>query len=179
LIRAAIVRRLAPAAGSAERRTRAVTQENGMSHELKSRIQSDLKTALKAGQAEKVGTLRLLLSELRNKEIEKGRVLTEDETLAVVGAGVKSRQESIGHFQAAGRSELVAKETAEIEVLRAYLPAQLSADEISALVDEAVAETGAASPKEMGKVMAWLMPRVRGRADGAEVSRRVKDRLSG
>jgi uncharacterized protein YqeY len=150
-----------------------------MTEDLRARLQTDLKAALKAGQKERVGTLRLLLSELRNKEIEKGRGLSEDETLALVSAGVKSRQESIEHFQAAGRADLVAKESAEIEVLRAYLPVPLSADELGALVDTALAETGATTPKEMGKVMAWLMPRVRGRADGAEVSRRVKERLAG
>jgi uncharacterized protein len=150
-----------------------------MTEELRSRLQADLKAALKGGQKERVGTLRLLLSELRNKEIEKGRGLTDDEALALVGAGVKSRQESIDHFRAAGRQDLVDKETAEIDVLRDYLPAPLSVDELSALVDRAIAETGASTPKDMGKVMAWLMPRVRGRADGAEVSRRVKDRLAG
>ncbi len=150
-----------------------------MTEELRSRIQTDLKAALKGGEKERVDTLRLLLSELRNKEIEKGRVLTDDEALALVGGGVKSRQESIEHFRAGGRQDLVEKETAEIEVLRGYLPAPLSPDELSALVVQAIAETGSSTPKEMGKVMAWLMPRVRGRADGAEVSRRVKERLAG
>ena len=150
-----------------------------MTEELRSRIQTDLKAALKAGLKERVGTLRLLLSELRNKEIEKGRGLTDDESLALVGMGVKSRQESIEHFRAGGRQDLVEKEAAEIEVLRGYLPAPLSSDELSALVAQAIAETGSSTPKEMGKVMAWLMPRVRGRADGAEVSRRVTERLAG
>ena len=150
-----------------------------MTEELRSRIQTDLKAALKAGLKERVGTLRLLLSELRNKEIEKGRGLTDDESLALVSMGVKSRQESIEHFRAGGRQDLVEKEAAEIEVLRGYLPAPLSSDELSALVAQAIAETGSSTPKEMGKVMTWLMPRVRGRADGAEVSRRVKERLAG
>jgi hypothetical protein len=150
-----------------------------MTEDLRSRIQTDLKTSLKAGEKERVGTLRLLLSELRNKEIEKGRALTEDEALALVAGGVKSRQESVEQFRAGGRQDLVEKELYEIEVLRGYLPAQLSPDELAALVEQAFAETGVSTPREMGKVMAWLMPRVRGRAEGAEVSRRVKERLAG
>ncbi|HEY7460563.1 MAG TPA: GatB/YqeY domain-containing protein [Gemmatimonadota bacterium] len=150
-----------------------------MSEELRNRLQADLKAALKAGQKERVGTLRLLLSDLRNKEIEKGRSLNEDDELALVASSVKLRQEAIAQFEQAGRVDLVEKESAELETLRGYLPAQLSAPELDALVEQALAETGAAGPREMGKVMAWLMPRVRGRADGAEVSRRVKEKLAG
>lgn len=150
-----------------------------MSQELRTRLQADLKAALKAGEKERVGTLRLLLSDLRNKEIEKGRALSEEEELALVASGVKLRQEAIAQFQQAGRADLVEKESAELETLRGYLPAQLSSPELDALLEQALAETGAAGPREMGKVMAWLMPRVRGRADGAEVSRRVKEKLAG
>ncbi len=150
-----------------------------MSEELRTRLQADLKAALKAGEKERVGTLRLLLSDLRNKEIEKGRALGEEEELALVASGVKLRQEAIAQFQHAGRADLVEKESAELETLRGYLPAQLSSPELDALLEQALAETGAAGPREMGKVMAWLMPRVRGRADGAEVSRRVKEKLAG
>ncbi len=134
---------------------------------------------MKASEPTRVGTLRMLLSELRNKEIEKARALTDDEGLALIASGIKSRQESLEQFRNAGRGDLVEKEEAEIAVLRGYLPEPLSSDELGTLVEQAVAETGAASPKEMGRVMAWLMPRVRGRADGAEVSRRVKERLAG
>ncbi|MFN2432088.1 MAG: GatB/YqeY domain-containing protein [Gemmatimonadota bacterium] len=150
-----------------------------MSEAVKARLREDLKSALKAGESARVGTLRMILSELRNEEIEKGRELTEDEFLALVSSGVKSRRESAEHFRGAGRGELVAQEEAEIAVLRGYLPAQLGDAELDALVLQAVAETGASSPREMGKVMGWLMPRVRGRADGAEVSRRVKEKLGG
>jgi uncharacterized protein YqeY len=150
-----------------------------MSEALRSRLQTDLKTALKAGEKERVGTLRLLLSELRNKEIEKGRALTDDEALSLVAAAVKQRQESVAHFGAGGRQDLVARENAEIEVLRGYLPEALTGAQLVELIDQAVAETGAGSPKEMGRVMAWLMPRVRGRAEGAEVSRLVRERLGG
>ena len=149
-----------------------------MTEDLRARLQADLKTSLKAGEKVRVGALRLLLSELHNKEIEKGRALTEDEALGLVASGIKSRQESVEQFRGAGRLELVEQEEAEIEVLRAYLPRQLSGEKLSALIDQAVAETGAASPREMGKVMGWLMPRVRGRADGALVSRLVKERLT-
>jgi len=150
-----------------------------MDEDLRTRLEADLKTALKAGQKERLGALRMLLADLRNKEIEKGRALTEDEALALVAAGVKSRQESVEQFRAGGRQDLVALESAEIEVLRGYLPAPLSPDELDGLIAEALAETGASTPKEMGRVMAWLMPKVRGRADGALVSRRVKERLGG
>jgi uncharacterized protein YqeY len=150
-----------------------------MAEELKARWREDLKAALKAGDAARVGTLRMLLSEARNKEIEKGRELTGEEALGLVTAGVKSRQESLEQFRAAGRRDLADKESGEIEVLRGYLPRQLSAEELEALVGEAVTATGAASARDLGKVMGWLMPRVRGRAEGAEVSRRVKERLAG
>jgi uncharacterized protein len=150
-----------------------------MSDELKNRFREDLKTALKAGQEARVATLRMLLSELRNKEIEKGRPLTDDEGLGLVSSGIKSRQESLEQFRKAGRQDLVTRESAEIEVLRGYLPEQLSERELQDLVTQALAETGATSPKEMGKVMAWLVPRTRGRADGVLVSRLVKERLSG
>jgi uncharacterized protein YqeY len=126
-----------------------------------------------------VDALRMLLADIRNKEIEKGRALEPDEAMALVAAGVKSRAESVEQFRAAGREDLVARESAQAEVLRGYLPAQLAPAELEALVEEAVAATGAASPRDMGRVMGWLMPRVRGRADGAEVSRRVKERLAG
>ena len=149
-----------------------------MSEELRSRLQADMKVALKGGQAVRVGALRMLLSELRNKEIEKGRELSADEGLALVAAGIKSREESLGQFRGAGRHDLADKEAAEIEVLRGYLPPPLSREELHALVEQGIAETGAASPREIGKVMSWMMPRVRGRAEGGEVSRLVKERLA-
>jgi hypothetical protein len=149
-----------------------------MDRELRSRIRTDMNAALKAGERERVGVLRMLLAELRNKEIEKGRPLTEDEALAVIASGVKSRQESVEQFRAGRRPDLANREEAEIEVVRGYLPAPLSPQELEGLVEQAIAETGASGPKEMGKVMGWLMPRVRGRADGAEVSRRVKEKLA-
>lgn len=149
-----------------------------MSEEARTRLRSDLATALKGGDAEGVATLRMLLSELRNAEIEKGRALTDDEVLGLVAAGVKSRRESIEQFRRGGREELAAREEAQIAVLERYLPPALATEELDALVGQAIAATGAASPQEMGKVMGWLMPRVRGRADGTEVSRRVKERLA-
>lgn len=150
-----------------------------MNEDLKGRLQADLKTALRAGEKTRVGALRLLLSELRNREIEKGRALSDDEALALVASGIKSRQESVEQFRKGAREDLVSKETTEIEVLRSYLPRQLTAEELRSLVDEAVAQTGASSPKEIGKVMSWLMPRVRGKAEGAEVNRLVRERLAG
>src|ERR687891_354931 len=104
-----------------------------MNEDLRTRLEADLKAALKAGQRERLGALRMLLADLRNKEIEKGRALTEDEALALVAAGVKSRQESVEQFRAGGREDLVALESAEIEVLRGYLPAPLSPEELDGL----------------------------------------------
>ena len=150
-----------------------------MSADLRRRLQADLNAALKSGERPRVDALRMLLSELRNKEIEKGRSLTEDEAFGLVASGIKSRQESVEQFRNAARPDLVEKETAEIDVLRGYLPPQLSPPELEALIDEALRETGVSSPREMGKVMSWLMPRVRGRAEGAEVSRRVREKLAG
>jgi uncharacterized protein YqeY len=150
-----------------------------VSEDLKSRLRDDLKAALKSGESARLGTVRMLLSEFRNKEIEKGRALSDDEGLALVASGIKSRQESVEQFRKAGREELVAKEGAEIDVLRSYLPEQLSDVELAELVDQALAETGAASPREMGRVMGWLMPRIRGRAEGTRVSRLVKEKLGG
>ena len=147
--------------------------------DLAARARRDLGAALKAGDRARVDALRMLLADIRNKEIEKGRALEPDEAMALVAAGVKSRAESVEQFRAGGREDLVARESAQAEVLRRYLPAQLAPAELEALVEEAVAATGAASPRDMGRVMGWLMPRVRGRAEGAEVSRRVKERLAG
>ena len=141
------------------------------------RIQEDQKTALKARERERVSALRLLSSELTNKRIELGRDLTDDDAIDVLTRALKQRRESEEQFVKGGRPELAAKEAAEAEVIRAYLPEPIAEDELNRMIDAAIAETGATSMREMGAVMGRLMPELRGRAEGAMVSARVKERL--
>jgi uncharacterized protein len=122
--------------------------------------------------------LRMTQSAIYNAEKAKRRPLGEDEVLAVVGREVKTRRESVEAFRKGGREELAAKEEAEIAILGDYLPDQLSDDELQALVDEAVAATGASSVRDLGKVMGWLAPRTRGRADGKRTSALVSAALA-
>jgi uncharacterized protein YqeY len=141
------------------------------------RIQTDQKSALKAGEKERLSTLRLLSSELKNRRIELGRDLTDEDAIEVLMKALKQRRESEEQYAGGGRPELAAREAAEAEVIREYLPAQLSGEELDAMVDEAIAEAGATSLKDMGAVMGRLMPKLKGRAEGAVVSARVKARL--
>jgi len=142
------------------------------------RIRADQKAALKAGERLRLSTLRLLASELHNRRIELGRDLTEEEAMEVLGRALKKRREAQEQYAKVGREDRAEVEAAEAGVIEGYLPARLAGSELDALIDEAVAATGAASAKDMGRVMGHLMPRVKGRADGAEVSRRVRERLS-
>lgn len=141
------------------------------------RIQEDQKTALKARERERVSALRLLSSELTNKRIELGRDLTDDDAIDVLTRSLKQRRESEEQFVKGGRPELAAKEAAEAEVIRAYLPEPIAEDELNRMIDAAIAETGATSMREMGAVMGRLMPELKGRAEGSIVSARVKERL--
>lgn len=143
------------------------------------RIEEDLKEALKAGRKEEVSVLRLILAEVRSGEKEKRRSLEEGEAVQILRSGVKKRKEAIGLFHKGGRTDLAEKEAAEIKILEGYLPAPLSEDELSALVEEAVAESGASSVRDMGKVIQWVLSRAGGRAEGSEVSRLARARLSG
>jgi uncharacterized protein YqeY len=133
---------------------------------------------MKAGDRVAVGAIRLSLSEIKNAEIDKRRPLEENEVANLLRTAVKKRRESIELFARGGRQDLVDKETAEILVLEGFLPASLSAAEVETIVAEAIASTGAASARDLGSVMKWLVPRLAGRADGATVSRIVKERLS-
>lgn len=144
---------------------------------LRDQIGEDLKEAMKARDQVRVATLRMLIAAVKNARVEKMHDLDDDEVVDVASREAKRRKESIEAFRGAGREDLATKEEAELAVLQAYLPEQLSGDALAALVDEAIAETGASTPKEMGAVMKALMPKVRGRADGAEVSALVKERL--
>ncbi len=144
---------------------------------LRERIDADTKDALKSGAKDKLSTLRMLNAALKNKQIDKRRPLTEEEVVETARSLIKQRRDSIEQFEKGGRKDLVEKETAEVAVLEAYLPQQLSRDELEAMVRDTVAQTGASSAKDMGKVMKALIPLVGGRADGKLVSELVKNAL--
>lgn len=146
---------------------------------LQTRLQSDLKDAMRSRDAVARESIRFLLSAYHNAEIEKREALSSDEELALLQRQVKQRTESIEQFTAAGRTDLVDREKEQLVIIERYLPAQLSDEELTAMVDAAVSESGAAGPKEMGKVMSILLPRIGGRADGRRVSSAVRARLSG
>jgi uncharacterized protein YqeY len=148
---------------------------------LKTRLVDDMQAALRAGDKVRLSALRMLLAAVKNKEVEgaRARELTDDEIREVAQKEVKKRGDSIEAFEAAGRSELAERERAEAEVLVAYAPEQLSGDEVDALVDEALAATGATSVREMGKVMGFVMGKAKGRVDGGLVQAKVRERLEG
>lgn len=134
------------------------------------RIQTELTAAMRSGDVLRRDVLRMTQSALYNVEKGQRRPLTEDEQLAVLARELKTRRESIEAFRSGGRPDLAEPEEAAVAILAEFLPAPLSDDELSALVDEAVAAVGASSARDMGKVMGWLSPRTRGRADGRRVS---------
>jgi len=133
---------------------------------------------MRGGDALRRDVLRMVTSAAYNVEKKQGRPLTDDEYLAVLSREVKTRRESVEAFRAGGREDLAAKEEAEIAILGEYLPQALSDDQITALVREGIAATGASSQRDMGKVMGWLVPRTRGRADGKRVSELVVQALA-
>ena len=145
---------------------------------LEAKLTTDIGVAMKAKDATRLTALRMLKAALMNKSIEKGRALETNEELQVVSTLVKQRRDSIEQFTNAGRTDLVEKETAELTVLQAYLPAAATPEEINAAVAEAIAETGASSPKDMGKVMKAVMPKLAGKnADGKAVNEAVRRTL--
>jgi uncharacterized protein YqeY len=137
---------------------------------LNDQLQAALKDAMRGHDELRRDTLRMAISAAYNAEKAARRPLTDDEVIGVLAREVKTRRESIDAYEAAGRPDLAAKERAEAEVLAGFLPAQLSEDEIRALVAEAIAQTGATSPKDMGRVMGIVAPKTKGRADGKAVS---------
>jgi uncharacterized protein len=145
---------------------------------LKERITEDMKAAMKAADKERLGTIRLALAAIKQREVDERITLDDAQVLAVLDKMIKQRREAIAQFQSGGRADLVAKETAEIGVLQAYLPSQLSEAEIEELISESIAATGASSVKDMGKVMALVKPKAQGRADLGLVSARIKQKLS-
>lgn len=141
------------------------------------RIEEDQRAALKAREKERLSALRLLSSELKNRRIELQRDLTDEDAIEILSKALKQRQEAAEQFTRGNRPELAARESAEAEVIREYLPEPVSGEELDGLIDAAIAEVGATSMRDMGAVMGRLMPLVKGRADGAAVSARVKERL--
>ena len=144
---------------------------------LKARIQEDMKSALRAGEKDKLANIRMLMAAIKQREVDERIELDDGQVLSVIDKMVKQRRESITQFEAGGRGDLVARETAEVQLLSAYLPAQLSAAELDAMIAEVIAATGASSIKDMGKVMAAIKARAAGRADMGAVGARVKARL--
>lgn len=146
---------------------------------IKARLQDDIKSAMRAGEKERLATLRLISAALKQREVDERIELDDAQTLAVIEKMVKQRRESITQFEAGGRADLVAKENAELSLLTGYLPAQLSEAELDAMIAGAIAATSAASIKDMGKVMGIIKTQAAGRADMGVVGARIKARLSG
>ena len=145
---------------------------------LQERVQTDITAAMRGGDALRRDVLRMAINAADYVEKKQQRPLTDDEFVAVLTREVKTRRESVDAYAKAGREDLAAKERAEIEILSEYLPEALSEDELRALVDQAIAATGASSARDLGKVMGWLSPRTRGRADGKVVSGLVAQTLA-
>jgi hypothetical protein len=146
---------------------------------LKERITDDMKAAMRAGEKERLGLIRMITSAIKQREVDERIVLDDTQVLSVLEKMIKQRKESLVQFQAGNRQDLVEKEAAEITLLQGYLPSQLSAAEIEALIAEAVAATGATSIKDMGKVMAVIKGKAQGRADLGKVGAIIKAKLGG
>lgn len=146
---------------------------------LKARITEDMKVAMRAKDAERLGTIRMITAAIKQREVDERISLDDSQVLAVLEKMIKMRKESVAQFLSGGREDLVAKENKEIELLQTYMPAQLSDAELDALIAEAIARSGATSIKEMGKAMALAKQSAQGRADMAQVSARLKAKLGG
>jgi uncharacterized protein YqeY len=146
---------------------------------LKERITEDMKAAMRAREAARLSTIRLLLAAMKQREVDERIELTDADVLSIIDKMVKQRKDSIAQFEAGGRQDLVAKEQAEVELLAGYLPQQMAPAEVEQLVAAAIARTGASGVAGMGKVMAELKPQVAGRADLGKVSAMVKAKLAG
>lgn len=146
---------------------------------LKDQITDDMKAAMRARESERLTTIRLLIAEIKRKEVDERIELNDAQVLAVVDKMIKQRKDSITQFENGGRQDLADKEKSELAVLSAYMPAGLSDEEVAAEVAAAVAASGAAGPQDMGKVMGILKPKLAGRADMTAVSAQVKEALAG
>jgi uncharacterized protein YqeY len=145
---------------------------------LRIQLQDEMKAAMKSGDKRRLGIIRLILAAIKQREVDERIELDDTQVLLVLDKMVKQRRDSVEQFEKAGRTELADQEKFEIGVIKEYLPAQLSEDEISALITEAIAATGAESMKDMGKVMGMLKPKLQGRADMGAVSGLIKQNLS-
>jgi uncharacterized protein YqeY len=145
---------------------------------LKDKLIDDMKTAMKSGDKDRLGVIRLINSAIKQREVDERVMLDDTQVLAVLEKALKQRRDSVSQFQAAGRTDLADKETYEIGVIQTYLPAQLSAADVDAIIAAAIAESGAAGPKDMGKIMGLVKPKVAGRTDMGKLSELVKARLN-
>ena len=145
---------------------------------LKERITDDMKSAMRAGEKDRLAVVRLILAAIKQREVDERITLDDAQVLAVLEKMAKQRKESIAQFESGGRADLVAKENAELAVVQSYLPAQLSAAELDAIIAEAIATTGATTVKDMGKVMGIVKTKAAGRADMGAVGARIKQKLS-
>ncbi len=145
---------------------------------LKQRITEDMKAAMKSGDKARLGVIRLILAAAKQVEVDERIELDDNRMLSILDKMVKQRRDSVSQYENAGRTELADQEKFEIGIIQEYLPQPLNADEIAALIDEAIAATGAASMKDMGKVMGMLKPKMQGRADMGAVSGQIKQKLN-
>jgi uncharacterized protein len=146
---------------------------------LKERITDDMKAAMRSGEKERLGVIRMITAAIKQREVDERIILDDPQVLSVLEKMIKQRKESLVHFKAGNRPDLADKESAEIALLQGYLPAALADAEIDALINEAVAATGAASVKDMGKVMAIIKAKAQGRADLGAVGAKIKAKLGG
>jgi len=146
---------------------------------LKGRITDDMKAAMRSGEKERLGVIRMITAAIKQREVDERIVLDDAQVLSVLEKMIKQRKESMTQFQAGNRQDLVDKEAAEIALVQTYMPSPLTDAEIDALIGEAIAATGASSIKEMGKVMAIMKAKAQGRADMAAVGAKIKAKLGG
>jgi uncharacterized protein YqeY len=146
---------------------------------LKGQITEDMKAAMRSGEKERLGVIRMITSAIKQREVDERITLDDAQVLSVLEKMIKQRKESLVQFQAGNRPDLVEKESAEITLLQGYMPSQLSETEVDALVSDAIASTGAASIKDMGKVMGVIKGKAQGRADMAAVGAKIKAKLGG
>ena len=146
---------------------------------LKEQIQSDMKDAMRAKEKERLGVIRLILAAIKQREVDERIELDDQNVLAVLDKMVKQRRDSLSQYESAGRDDLAQQEKFELNIIQTYLPAALSEEELIQIIDEAIRETSASSPKDMGRVMAIIKTKAQGRCDMATVSSKVKTRLLG
>jgi hypothetical protein len=145
---------------------------------LKQQLSDDMKTAMKSGDKTRLGVIRLINAAIKQREVDERITLDDAQVLAALEKMLKQRRDSISQYENAGRDDLASVERFEVEVIQGYLPTQLSAEEVAAAISEAIAQTGASGPQDMGKVIGALKPKLAGRADMGQVSAQVKARLS-